>query len=150
MRVYPAGSAPCSPKVKQQQRGFTGIFEVEAGRLFWKRGPKRGPVRRASCAVVCALQVVVVIPMAAKKLQRLHVPGGPTRLRLALQAQPNSPYEEDCCSPRDCEQDATDWSCRLAGLLRVTADDIRQRYSAPFSGIVAPQCVSNVRLVTEL
>jgi hypothetical protein len=29
-------------KVKQQQRGFTGIFEVEVGRLFWKRGPKRG------------------------------------------------------------------------------------------------------------
>jgi hypothetical protein len=85
MRVYPAGSAPCSPKVKQQQRGFTGIFEVEVGRLFWKRGPKRGPVRRASCAVVCALQVVVVIPMAAKKLQRLHVPGA------AYSLAPSSP-----------------------------------------------------------
>jgi hypothetical protein len=38
----------------------------------------------------------------------------------------------------------------LQCLLRVTADDIRQRYSAPVSGIVAPQRVSNVRIVTKL
>jgi hypothetical protein len=38
----------------------------------------------------------------------------------------------------------------LQCLLRVTADDIRQRYSAPVSGIVAPHRVSNVRIVTKL
>jgi hypothetical protein len=39
-------------------------------------------------------------------------------------------------------------SCPRRG--RVTADDIRQRYSAPVSGILAPQRVSNLRIVTKL
>jgi hypothetical protein len=34
--------------------------------------------------------------------------------------------------------------------LRVIADDIRQRYSAPVSGILTPQRVSNLRIVTKL
>jgi len=50
--------------------------------------------------------------------------------------------DEDCPHPR------REGCC--TGLLRVTADDIRQRYSAPVSGIVAPQCVSNVRIVAKL
>jgi hypothetical protein len=33
----------------------------------------------------------------------------------------------------------------LRCLLRVTADDIRQRYAAPVSGILAPQPVGNLR-----
>jgi len=35
-------------------------------------------------------------------------------------------------------------------LPRVTADDIRRRYSPPLSGILAPQVVSNLRIVTKL
>jgi hypothetical protein len=35
-------------------------------------------------------------------------------------------------------------------ILRVTADDIRQRYSAPVGSILAPQRVSNLRIVTKL
>jgi len=38
----------------------------------------------------------------------------------------------------------------LRCLLRVTADDIRQRYAAPVSGILAPQPVDNLRIVTKL
>jgi hypothetical protein len=34
--------------------------------------------------------------------------------------------------------------------VRVTADDIRHRYPAPVSGILAPQRVSNLRIVTKL
>ena len=62
--------------------------------------------------------------------------------------QPNSSCEEGCCS-RDYEQDATRHAA-LRCLLRVTADDIRQRYSVPVSGILAPQRVSNLRIVTKL
>ena len=47
------------------------------------------------------------------------------------------------------EQDATRHAA-LGCLLRVTADDIRQRYSAPVSGILAPQVASNLRIVTKL
>jgi hypothetical protein len=50
---------------------------------------------------------------------------------------------------RDHEQDATRHAA-LRCLLRVTADDIRQRYSAPVSGILAPQRVSHLRIVTKL
>jgi hypothetical protein len=38
----------------------------------------------------------------------------------------------------------------LRCVLRVTADDTRQQYSAPVSGILAPQRVSNLRIVTKL
>jgi len=47
------------------------------------------------------------------------------------------------------EQDETRHAA-LWCLPRVTADDIRQRYSAPVSGILGPQVVSNLRIVTKL
>jgi len=64
--------------------------------------------------------------------------------RLAARTSP----EEGCCS-RDYEQDATRHAA-LRCLLRVTPDGIRKRYSAPVSGILAPQRVSNWRIVTKL
>jgi hypothetical protein len=41
-------------KVNQLRRGFTGIFEVGVGPTSLESEMGRGPVRRASRAVVCA------------------------------------------------------------------------------------------------
>src|SRR5262249_870726 len=74
---------------------------------------------------------------------RVHVPNAAYSLAPSSPSPAiNSPCEEGCCS-RDYEQDATRHAA-LRYLLRVTADDICQRYSAPVSGILAPQRVSNV------
>ena len=78
--------------------------------------------------------------MAAKNFSVFMSQTRPTRLRLALQAQPSILH---------AKQDATRHAA-LRCLLRVTADDIRQRYSAPVSGILTPQRVSNLRIVTKL
>jgi hypothetical protein len=54
-------------KVKQERAGFNTFSKSGVGHLFWKSRPERGPVRRASRAVVCVLHAVVVIAMVAKE-----------------------------------------------------------------------------------
>ena len=88
-------------------------------------------------------------PDGREELQRVHVPDAAYSLAPSSPSPAiNSPCEEGCCSC-DYEQDATRHAA-LRCLLRLTADDIRQRYSAPVSGILAPQRVSNLRIVTKL
>jgi hypothetical protein len=135
-------------KVKQQ-RALSGCF-LKSGRPIFSgnRGQKERLVRRASCAVVCASRGRGD-PDGREELQRVHVPDAAYSLAPSSPSPAiNSPCEAGCCSC-DYEQDATRHAA-LRCLLRVTADDIRQRYSAPVSGILAPQRVSNLRIVTKL
>jgi hypothetical protein len=82
--------------------------------------------------------------------ERVHVPDATSSL-----AHEHSETSLQCVAMRRGlpssrhEQDATRHAA-LRCLLRVTADDIRQRYAAPVSGILAPQPVSNLRIVTKL
>jgi hypothetical protein len=131
-----------------QQSHRRGMAFGATAALFWKSRPERRLIRRASCAVVCLLHAAVVIPMAAKNFSGFMFPDAAYSLAPSSPSPAiNSPCEEGCCS-RDYEQDATRHAA-LRCLLRVTADDIRQRYSAPVSGILAPQRVSNLRIVTK-
>jgi hypothetical protein len=118
---------------------------LKSGRPIFSgnRGQKERLIRRASCAVVCASR-------GRGDPDGREAFGGhkrPTRLRLALQVQPNSPCEEGCVVATTSKMRRVMRRCGL------TARDCRRHsseYSAPVSGIGAPQCVSNVRLVTEL
>ena len=64
-------------KVKQQRRGFTGIFEIGVGPTSLEIEMGRGPVRRGS-----PRHALVVIPMAAKDCFGFMSHMRPTALRL--------------------------------------------------------------------
>ena len=122
-------------KVKRTTRRFRLIFEVGVWTAFSRKSRlKRRPIRRASRAVVCVASRGRGDPDAREELQRVHVPDAAYSLAPSSPSPAiNSPCEEGCCS-RDYEQDATRHAA-LRCLLRVTADDIRQRYSAPFLAV---------------